>query len=127
MCGFLLFFVISCQSSSDTNKLHLKISLSNDTIYFNSLKFNDTLKSFVYCYNKSQQNIKILRLENACGCTSGILNDSIIKSNDSVLVNIKYVPKFSNDSGKVLKFLSIRTNSNTVPFLNIILKGDVIK
>jgi|GEM_PF-5672847 len=123
LIGFTIFF--SCNINQDKKIVSNDIELASDTIKFNKLGFNDTLYSFVFLRNKTENIVKIIRIENACGCTSGFLNDSIIRPNDSLKVNIRYVPKYSNDKGKVLKFLSIRLDNESIPFKNIILKGEI--
>lgn len=118
----MLLFSCNLKSKKQKNA----ITLTSDTIFFSKINYNDTLSAIMHCRNNSTNDIKILGIENACGCTSGDLNDSIIKPNDSILVKITYIPKISEDSGKVLKFLSLRTNSD-IPFINIILKGEIFK
>lgn len=115
---------LSCSYKHDKISLN-NIEFSTDTIKFNNLGFNDTLNTFVFLKNATDKNVKILRFENACGCTSGFLNDSIVRPNDSLKISIRYIPKYSNDKGKVLKFLSIRLDNDEIPFRNIILKGEV--
>jgi Protein of unknown function (DUF1573) len=121
---FLVVILIGCQSTDNKNNDY---KLSIDTTVFVDLNFNDTLKQIVFIKNMSLSNLKVLKIESGCGCTSTVINDSTIKSKDSLPVQISYIPSKSNDSGGVIKYITIRTNSKTMPFKNIILKGNVIK
>ena len=100
--------------------------IDKDTIFFSQLPFKDTFKTFFVCYNKSDERIKIIDIENGCGCTSTFFKDSIIEPHDSVVINISYIPKKSNDSGKVAKLFMVRSDAD-IPFSNVFLKGEVIK
>lgn len=120
---FCLFFLcISCNNTKTTEKNIFEIS-PNEFVF--SLGYDDTLKKTIILYNKSEKPIKILGIDNSCGCTSAILIDSIIPPLDSSILNIMYVPKLSKDSGNILKYITIKSNS--IPaFENITLKGKII-
>jgi Protein of unknown function (DUF1573) len=126
------FFIVFCSISilgclenkkNEENKLLL---VSKDTITFTNLAYSDTFKTLVFCINKSKEDIRILKIENACGCTSGVLKDSIVKIDDSIKLFISYIPRLVSDSGSVTKYLTLRTNA-IKPFTNIVLKGNVKK
>lgn len=78
----------------------------------------------VYLRNFSDSEIRILNIENGCGCTSGHITDSTLKAGDSVRIQVSYIPLITKDSGFVLKYITIRTNADP-PFRNIIIKGEV--
>jgi Protein of unknown function (DUF1573) len=118
---FCIFLFASCRDRHE-----LSYSLSKDSILFSKINFNDTLKSQVYVLNHSMKVIRILDIEAGCGCTTAILSDSIIQKGDSVKINISYVPKKVNDSGKVTKYITLRLD-NVPVFKNIVIKGEVIK
>ena len=113
---------VSCNTAG--TKIKKALFVSADSIFF-SLKNSDTLKKKLVLYNKSENLIKITGIENGCGCTVAIINDSTIKSSDSSFLQITYIPQISKDSGDVLRYITIK--SNTIPaFKNIILKGKVL-
>jgi len=119
----LLVIVCGCNNTNNTSK---SFSLSVDTLAFKELNYTDSFQQIVFCKNSTNVKIRILQIENGCGCTSGILKDSVIETNDSVPILIKYIPSYSKDSGAIIKYLTIRSNSSP-PFKNIIIKGNVIK
>ncbi len=113
--------MISC---SQKKELKSNYRFNIDTVNFKTIKKNDTLIRTVYILNESNLPIKIMDVENGCGCTSTLLNDSIIKSKDSLPLVITYIPSIVKDSGEIIKFLSLRSNS--IPaFLNLTIKGKV--
>ena len=102
-----------------------KLVISSNNLVF-SMKISDTLRKVVVLYNKSEKPIKITGIENGCGCTSTILKDSTISPFDSSFIRITYIPKMSKDSGNILKYITIKSNTKPV-FHNIILKGEVLQ
>ena len=100
--------------------------LSNETLFFAALNFNDTLSKIIYFENLTLKSMKILKIENACGCTSAFVSDSIVNAMDSVPIQIFYIPSKSNDSGNVLKYITIRSNAK-IPFVNLIITGNIKK
>ncbi|MBP6022063.1 DUF1573 domain-containing protein [Ferruginibacter sp.] len=121
---FLLIFLGSCKPKE--TKIVLKNELNLDTLYFKSLKFTDTLNRIIYFKNYTNVDIKIVKIENGCGCTSVLLKDSIVKKNDSLPIQITYEPFKVKDSGNVTKYITFRTNGNT-PFRNLIITGYIDK
>lgn len=113
-------------SGCKTNDNKKPYRLSEDSLIFNTIHQSDSFKKTIYCINNSDNEIKIVKIATGCGCTSTILKDSIVKTNDSVPIYIKYLPLINKDSGLVTKYITIRTNSNPV-FTNIKIKGEVIK
>lgn len=104
----------------------VKYGFNRDTILFNNLYQKDSLLSTIFCKNFSDANISVLKIELGCGCTKTKLIDSIIKPGDSVAIFIKYLPSLNKDSGQVIKYITVRTNSSPT-FLNLVIKGNVVK
>lgn len=119
-CLFVL--CLSCKSTKTKEENIFEIS-ANEFEF--SLGLSDTLKKSVVLYNKSDRPIKILGIDNSCGCTSAVLKDSTILPLDSSMLHIMYVPKIARDSGNILKYITIKSNS-TPAFRNITLKGKLI-
>lgn len=115
--------LISCKSNL---QLQNDVRLSNDTITFGIINYEDTLEFFEKIYNNSDKKIKIIAIEPSCGCTSIIVQDSFINPLDSLNFLIKYVPKDSQDSGGVKKLITIRTDGSTI-FSSLVLIGKVKK
>ena len=67
-----------------------------------------------------------MHIENGCGCTSGVIRDSLVPANDSSKIHLYYIPSLTKDSGKIIKYITVRTNSYP-PFKNVLIKGEVIK
>lgn len=120
----LCIFIYSCNISK--NKVEQEYQLSTDTVYFKSINLKDTLNKTIFFKNNSDKIIKLLSLKSSCGCTSLKLSDSLAKPNDSIAIQIRYIPLSSADSGKILKYITIRSNAK-IPFKTFILKGEVIK
>lgn len=121
---FLSILLFSCVTKD--NHKNSEYALSKDTLLFNSLNFTDTLNQVIYLKNYSNSEIKVFKIENGCGCTSALLNDSIVKPNDSIAIQIFYTPFVVKDSGEIIKYITFRTNA-TSPFKNLIIKGFVRK
>jgi Protein of unknown function (DUF1573) len=121
---FLLLALVSCKTKDI--KKESDYVLSKDTLVFSLLNYTDTLNQVVYLKNYSNADIKILKIENGCGCTSAFLNDSIAKPNDSIPIQIIYSPFAVKDSGKIVKYITFRTDAK-MPFKNLTLKGFVGK
>lgn len=119
-------FALSITSCSNKQRLYPDFQVTPDTIFFQTMKFNDTLRTYVSVKNLSQQPLKINAIETGCGCTTAQISDSLVNSQDSLRLDISYIPMLSNDSGKITKVITIRTNSST-PFKNIFLKGTILK
>lgn len=118
-----LFLLISCESRFKNEKLY---GFKVDTLLFGKINQLDTFNKKIYCYNYSDLPINIIKIEASCGCTKPRIIDSTINPMDSVPIIMEYIPKLSNDSGKINKYLTLRTNSSPA-FVNLILKGEVIK
>lgn len=78
----------------------------------------------MYINNFSNSKLKILKVENACGCTFGLTTDSLIKPMDSTLLTVKYMPSYNNDTGLVVKHMTVRTDGHP-PFINLVIKAEV--
>lgn len=124
---FIIFLFISCtEINTKVNRNTIGYGLSSDTLDFGYLKYNDTFKTIVFVKNYSSDTVKIMDIESACGCMTTMLADSVIKPYDSLSFNIEYMPLLSNDSGKIIKYITVRTNAE-VPFKNLVIKGNVKK
>ena len=123
-----LYLIISLYllSCSQNKYREIKYELSNDTINFGKINYSDTFSQTVYLKNFSDKVIKILDVENGCGCTSGKILDSTIKKNDSISIQVTFIPSITKDSGAIAKYITIRTDANP-PFRNLNIIGEVIK
>lgn len=99
-------------------------SLSNDTINFGKMIRSDTFKAHFFVRNNTEEELKILHIENGCGCTSGVISDSLVPANDSSRIQLLYIPSLTKDRGNVTKYITVRTDAQP-PFKNIIIKGEV--
>lgn len=127
MKKILYLLLLPCFYGCSENKFsNANYVLSIDTIFFGKINYSDTLSKVIYLKNYSTSEIKILAIENACGCTSGKIHDSLVKVNDSVAINISFMPAVSRDTGSVIKYMTIRTSANP-PFRNVIIKAEVKK
>lgn len=126
-CGsIVLFFLLLTTGCGKRSNRNTWYGFKSDTLNFGQINQRDTFKERVFCYNNSDQPIKVINIESSCGCTKSSITDSIIDSNDSIPILVQYIPLHSNDSGKVLRFITLRTNSNPA-FVNLKVKGEVIK
>jgi hypothetical protein len=122
-----IFIVVTCLScNNNAVKIINKVGLQSDTFQFGTINYSDTLREIYFLTNKTNADTRIMSIENGCGCTSVLLKDSIIKKNDSLPLQIMYIPKRVDDSGAVEKYLTLRTNAANA-FINIIVKGYVKK
>ena len=120
----LQILIIGCNGSSNIKPEFYGFNV--DSLIFEQINQSDTFQTKVFCRNYSNKEIKILQIEPGCGCTKTYLMDSIIKVNDSIPIFVTYIPYESNDSGSILKYITVRTNSNPA-FLNLVIKGMVNK
>lgn len=115
-----LFFV----SCLDHNRIGVNSTILTDSINFGNITSKDTFSTEVVIRNNSARILRILHVENGCGCTTGFIKDSTVASNDSTSIRISYIPSLTKDSGKVIKYITVRTNADP-PFKNIVIKGEV--
>jgi hypothetical protein len=59
-------------------------------------------------YNKGERPVTITRLDRGCDCTSLVKSDSVIRPNDSVVINVAFDTK--NQYGPVNKSFKVFTN-----------------
>jgi Protein of unknown function (DUF1573) len=121
--NFLLLTLFGCNQIQSNND---KYKISKDTINFGQLESTDTLLYTLQIKNISDSIIKITNIESACGCTSVLLKDSTLKVSDSIPIQITYIPSLNKDSGRIIKFITFRTNSYPV-FKNLIITGNILK
>lgn len=119
----ILLVTYSCKSNESFDE---KESLVVENFSDFDINFNDTLNKIVFIKNKTEDKIKITDVENGCGCTSLILNDSLIKPHDSLALKLIYIPVKSGDTGNVTKYFTLRVDQKPF-FKNLILKGRVTK
>lgn len=119
----IIAIIFSSCSQGNLNKIYYKLSV--DTLNFGTIKFTDTLNTNIYVINMADSNILIKNIENACGCTTALLKDSVLKVNDSVALEIQYIPALVKDSGSIIKFVTLRTNSFP-PFINLVIRGKIV-
>lgn len=119
----IFLFLLGC---SQNKFREVNYNLNSDTANFGKIGYNDTFEKVIHLRNISNYEIKILKIENGCGCTSGKIVDSTVKANDSVGILVSYIPLLTKDSGFVEKYITIRTDA-TPPFRNIVLIGEVRK
>ena len=122
------FFIVSLYllGCSQNKYREIKYELSNDTINVGKINYSDTFLKTVYLKNFSGKVIKIVDIENGCGCTSGNISDSLIKENDSVSIQVSFIPSLTKDSGIIAKYITIRTDA-IPPFRNLNIIGEVVK
>lgn len=113
----------NCREKTDKKNLY---GFKVDTLYINKVNQLDTFRTEVYCYNYSDLPIKVVNVASSCGCTKSKILDSVIKPMDSIPLFIEYIPLQSNDTGKIIRYVTLRTNSNPA-FANLILTGEVTK
>ncbi len=122
---FLIFLGVlsGCNKSTKSTRLY---GLNKDTLYFGLIKQSDTFYNKIFCKNYSKSKINILKIEPGCGCTKTFFSDSVINVGDSIPIFVKYIPAQNHDSGNIIKYITVRTNSNPA-FLNLIIIGKVVK
>ena len=118
--------IVTESCNDNTNIAFQKYRLSVDTLFFGLIKQSDTAIRTVYIFNSSVSKIGILREETACGCTKTALKDSTVNSNDSIPIFVKYIPSLNKDSGDIIRYITVRTNSEP-PFINLVVRAKVIK
>lgn len=89
-----------------------------------SITRDTSFETNVYIKNLSSEKLLISEIASACGCTVGTLKDSTVQPNDSVPLKIIFTPNPLSDTGKLVRFISIRTNG-TPPIKSIELRGTV--
>lgn len=124
---FILFLqCIGALSFSCTPKKQIGKLAMIDTVDFGMLNYEDTLKITHKVYNPNDYKIKIEKIAKTCKCIEATVKDSVIYSKDSGQLFLVYNPKEMGDSGKVVKFVSFRTNAEH-PIQTIFVSGTVIK
>lgn len=114
LCFLLPFFyalVFGCKNSENGNGKSA-YSLSADSLYFSTINQSDTFKKTIFFINHTDTSIRLLRIQSSCGCTQTSFKDSLVSGNDSVPLTIQYIPSVTMDTGKIEKYITIRTNSS---------------
>ncbi|MBX9733809.1 MAG: DUF1573 domain-containing protein [Chitinophagaceae bacterium] len=104
LCLPFFIFFIGCKSNKNLRTYAITPSVTNF-----SISRDTTLETVFHIKNYGSQNLIISEISTSCGCVVGALRDSVVPTNDSVELKIKYTPK-TTDSGKIVRYISIRTN-----------------
>ncbi|MDI9364603.1 MAG: DUF1573 domain-containing protein [Flavobacterium sp.] len=112
------FAITSCKSEKKG------IYVISPSILNLTVKRDSTYESKVYVKNQGSNKLNILEVSSSCGCTVGVLKDSILLPFDSVSLDIKFTPN-KVDSGEVIRFISLRTNG-TPPVKSIEIRAKII-
>lgn len=118
----ILFALALCNGCVNNNTSQSKIYIDSPLDWGQSM-MGDTIKLTTALHNFSNYEVCIHYVETPCGCIMAIPRSDIIKKNDSVYIDVQYVPLYS-DVGYIEKNIFVHLKAQTQP-LHFLIKGKV--
>ncbi|GAB2836938.1 DUF1573 domain-containing protein [Ferruginibacter profundus] len=105
-CVGVLLITVSCQSNI---KNLANISFDSDTLKFERININDSLELEYKFKNNGTANLKILDIGVECGCTKPTYDTFSYLPGVRGKIKLKFLS--SGDTGKVIRTIVVKTNS----------------
>ena len=117
-----LILFINCGNNDGNNKSKNKIFI-NSPVDWGQAVVDDTIRLTTVFHNLSSQDVQIHYVQTPCGCITAIPSSDFIKKNDSVFIDIKYKPMYS-DLGYIEKNIFVYLKNGKEP-AHFLIKGRV--
>lgn len=83
-----LFFFLSCSRSRTDNGA--RIRFDQDTLFIGKVDTNSTKLIAIGFTNSGTDTLKIIEITSSCGCTEGVLSDSILTPGEKGSLQVKF-------------------------------------